>query len=237
MTAGPIRVVLASARVPMRERLPAAVEALPGAILVGEVATGEQVIAAAQELEPDVIGLDMEIPGVHAIIVTHSIVKLHLQLGIVAWIDLSSGSDLADEQAQWMQQAGACCCIDDQADQAELERAIAFAASGTVYLSAHLAQRAILTRREFEILLLIAAGWTNAQIAKMLKITPSTVHSHAMRISRMLGIAGRAEAVARGRELGLGHGVDASALNVWDAGYHTKRQELYRALDASRWLH
>ncbi len=236
MTAGPIRVVLASARVPMRECMHAAVEALPGAILVG-VATGEQVIAAAQELEPDVIGLDMEIPGVHAIIVTHSIVKLHLQLGIVAWIDLSSSSDLADEQAQWMQQAGACCCVDDQADQAELERAIAFAASGTVYLSAHLAQRAILTRREFEILLLIAAGWTNAQIAKMLKITPSTVHSHTMRICRKLGIAGRAEAVARGRELGLGHGVDASAQNVWDAGYHTKRQEFYRALDASRWLH
>ena len=73
MTAEPIRIVVAGSLALMCDRVRAAIEALPDANLVGEVANGEQTISAVRELDPNVFILDMEIPGVHALIVTRTV--------------------------------------------------------------------------------------------------------------------------------------------------------------------
>jgi DNA-binding NarL/FixJ family response regulator len=235
MRDGRIRVMLAGSNERMRHKVREAVEALSEAVLVGEVARGEQAISGAMELQPDVVVMDVEICGVHAIEVTRAILRLHRRVGIVAWIDLDERSDLPDEKTSWMRHFGVHGCLDSDAERPEIEQAIASVAKGEAFISFRLAQRATLSPREREILTLIAAGWTNTRIAKERKITPSTVSSHIVRICRKVGIGGRAEAVARGRALGLGRDIDETTdLDSYYAGNRAKRDEFYRALSAAR---
>jgi DNA-binding NarL/FixJ family response regulator len=92
-------------------------------VLIGEVASGEQAISAARDRVPDVLVLDMEVPGVHAIIVARMILNLQPHLGIMAWIDLDESEELPDQKAYYMQHMGVCCCVDDESDQAEIGQA------------------------------------------------------------------------------------------------------------------
>jgi hypothetical protein len=80
---------------------------------------------------------------------------------------------------------------------------------------------------------LMAAGWTNSQIARTLKISPPTINSHMVRSCRKPGITGRDEVVAGGRKLGMGRDMDETT--VLDT-YYAKREEFYRALDTARSL-
>jgi DNA-binding NarL/FixJ family response regulator len=234
MRDGPIRVMLAGSNDRMRDKVRKAVEGLPEGILVGEATDGQQAISAVLELQPDVVVMDMEISGVHAVEVTRAILSLHRRVGIVVWIDLNERSDLPDEKAAWMRHVGVHGCLDSDAERPEIERAIASAARSEAFLSFRLTQRASLSPREHEILMLVAAGWTNTRIAKARKITPSTVSSHIVRIYRKLRLVGRAEAVARGRALGLGRDIDVTTdLDSYYAGNRAKREEFYRVLSAA----
>lgn len=234
MSAGPFRLVLAGTDERMRERVHAAVEAWPQMLLVGEVFRGEDAIATVAELAPDVLILDMEIMGVHACSVTRMALELRPQLGIVVWIALDDSTDLPDLKTWSMQRTGACCCVDDGADHAEIAQAMICASMGKAFLSHRLTLRATLTPREHEMLALLAAGWRTAQIAQTLKIRPGTVYSHTERICRKLGLGGHAEAAEAGRDLGLGRDMDATTdLDVYDAVYQVKREEFYRARSAS----
>jgi DNA-binding NarL/FixJ family response regulator len=239
MRAGPARVLVAGIDQRMRERVREAIAALPDAHLVGEVESGEQAIMGAKDLQPDVLVLDMEVPGVHAIGVTRTVLSQHPQVGIVVWIALSEGWDLPYEKASWIQHAGACCCVDDKADQTEVEQALMSAARGERFLSSHLRQRAALSLREHHMLSLLAAGWTDAHIAGTLKITRSTVRRHIVRISQKLGIGGRDEAVIRGRELGFGRdSEELTAIGTFNSvAYYKRREEFYKALNMYQQMH
>jgi DNA-binding NarL/FixJ family response regulator len=235
MGAGPIRLVLAGTDVRMRERVRAVIATRPQLLLVRDVTGGEEAIAAVAALAPDVLVLDMEITGIHAFSVTRTVLALRPQLGIAVWIDLYDSSKLPDWKASSMQRAGACCCVDDAADPAELEQALVCAAAGKeAFLSHRLTLRATLTGREHELLALLAAGWTTAQIARKIKIAPATVYTHTARICRKLGLAGHAEVAEAGRNLGLGRDMDVTTdLDANYRAYHAKREEFYRARSAS----
>jgi hypothetical protein len=80
------------------------------------------------------------------------------------------------------------------------------------------------------VLALRAAGLTTAQIARTLKITPATVQSHTARIGQKLGLAGHAEVVQAGRELGLGRDMNATTdLGAYYAVSYVKREQFYQA--------
>jgi DNA-binding NarL/FixJ family response regulator len=190
---------------------------------------------AVAELAPDVLVLDMEIRGIHAFSVTRTVLAHRPQLGIAAWIALDDSTELPDWKASSLQQAGVCCCVDDMADHTEVEQALVCAPARKPFLSQRLTLRATLTGREHEVLALLAAGWTTAQIARTIKITPATVSSHTARIGRKLGLAGRAEVGAAGRDLGLGRDLDATTdLYAYYGVYHVKREEVYLAWHAAK---
>jgi DNA-binding NarL/FixJ family response regulator len=152
---------------------------------------------------------------------------------MVVWIEVDDSTPLPDDQARTMQHAGACC-VDTSADDAEIEQAIVCATTGKAFLSHRLMLRRSLTPREQEVLGYLAAGWTTAQIARALLITPSTVSSHMARICRKLGLASRAEAAEAGHDLGLG--CDLAAATNLGAYYAAKRladKEFYQARRAS----
>jgi len=229
MSARPIRLVLAGSDARLREQVCAVVDAQPQMLLDSAVHSGEEAIAAVAELAPDVLVLDMQITGMHACSVTRSVLTLRPQLGIVVWIELADSADLPDEKALLMQRAGACC-VDTAADDTEIEQAIVCASEAKPFLGHRLTLRASLTPREHELLAVLAAGWTTAQIARTFQIAPATVYSHTARICRKLGLAGHAAVAEAGRELGLGCDMDTTTdLDAYYAAYHLKRKEFYRA--------
>jgi DNA-binding NarL/FixJ family response regulator len=217
MSAGSIRLVLAGSDARLQERVRAVVEARPQLLLVRAASSGEEAIATVAELAPDVLVLDMEIMGVHAYSVIRAVLTRRPLQGNVAWIDLVDSTELPDLKAASLQRGGVCCCVDTAADEAEVEQAIVCASAGKEFLSQRLTRRATLratlTPREHELLALLAAGWTRAQIARTIGIAPATVSSHTARIWRIcrkLGRAWRAEVAQAGRELGLGRDMDTS---------------------------
>jgi two-component system nitrate/nitrite response regulator NarL len=161
MSTGPIRLVLASSDVRMREQVDAVVATQPQMLLGSAVTCAQEAIMAAAEIVPDVLMLDMHIQGVHACSVTRTALTARPQLGVVVWIELGDSSDLPDAQAWTMQRAGVCC-VDTSAGHAEIEQAIVCATTGKAFLSHRLTLRASLSGREHKLLALIAAGWTTA---------------------------------------------------------------------------
>jgi DNA-binding NarL/FixJ family response regulator len=235
MSVGSIRLALAGSDARLRERVRAVVEARPQLLLVRDISSGEEAIATMAELAPDVLVLDMEIMGVHACSVTRAALSQRPQLGIVAWIDLVDSTELPNLKAASLQRGGVCCCVDTATDtyEAEIEQAIVCASAGKASLSHRLTRRATLratlTPCEHELLALLAAGWTVAQIARTIGIAPATVSSHTARICRKLGRAGRAEIAEAGRELGLGRDIDtATDLDAYYAASHVKREAFSR---------
>lgn len=234
----PIRVLLASSREHIRRGVREIVATLDTVVIAGEAGSREHAIASMQKLAPDVLLLDMEIAGASAILVARIILDRLPHLGIVVLLDLSESADLADQKARSMRYVGALRCVGDDVQGGELEQAIVAAADGGAFLDARLAQRALLSPREHELLEMIVFGWEDTRIAGRLKISTSTVRSHTRRICQKLGVATRSGALERGRALGLHHDLDKTlTLDSYYADYRAKREIFYHALEASRWMH
>ena len=230
----PHRLVIAGADACMQERMRAVVRAWPQLQLVGEVSGGGEAIAAVAELAPDVLLLDMEIPGASACSVTRAVLTRQPQLGIVVWIKVLDSTDLPDLKATAMRRAGASGCIDSAAAAQEVAHALVCASLGIAFVSTRLRSRALLratvTPREHEVLTLLAAGWTTAHIARTIGIAPTTVSSHSARICQKMGLAGRAEVAAAGRDLGLGRDLDATTdLSAYYTAAHRRREVFARS--------
>jgi DNA-binding NarL/FixJ family response regulator len=238
MSAGPIRLVLAGTDACLRERVRALAHAQLQLQLAGDVPSGDEAVAAVADLAPDVLLLDMEITGATACSVTRAVLTRRPQLGIVVWIEVFDSTELPDLKAAAMQRSGASGCIDSAADAQELAHALVCASLGKAFVSARLRRRALLratlTPREHEVLTLLAAGWTTAHIARTIGIAPATVSSHTAGICQKVGLAGRAEVVAMGRDLGLGRDMDATTdLSAYYAASH-HRCEAFARSDCAR---
>jgi DNA-binding NarL/FixJ family response regulator len=216
-SAGPIRVLVADDHPVFRRGMRAILGADTGTELVGEATDGEEAVARALELKPDVILMDLNMPNTTGIEATRRILERDPDVAVLM---LTMFED--DDSVLAAMRAGAHGYVLKGADGAQTLRAIHAVADGeaifghgiTRRLTALLAtsgqDRAAfnpfpnLTEREHEILTLMAGGLTNAAIASRLYLSPKTVRNYVSSIFTKLHVTDRPQAIVRAREAGLG---------------------------------
>ena len=209
------RVLMADDHTLFRDGVRALFASAPDLELVGEAATGEEAVASAASLQPDLILMDLQMPGMNGIDATRQIVTTSPHIGVLV---VTMFDD--DHSVFSSMQAGARGYVLKGATHAEMLRAIRAVASGEAIFSPAIAARLMdyfanirphpslpvfpeLTDREREILKLIAEGHRNAEIAAELVLSPKTVRNHITNILSKLQVVDRAEAILRAREAGL----------------------------------
>ena len=212
----PIRVLVADDHAFFREGMRGLLDSVPDTLVVGEAANGAEAVAFAERLQPDVVLMDVRMPGVNGIEATRSIVGASPHIGVLV---VSMVED--DDSVFAAMRAGARGYVLKGANQAEILRAIRAVGNGEAIFSPTIAQRVIqyfasprtgalppafpeLTEREYEILQLIAQRATNMEIAAKLVLSPKTVRNHVSNIFSKLHVADRAEAMMAARIAGLG---------------------------------
>jgi DNA-binding NarL/FixJ family response regulator len=184
--------------------------------VVGEAATGKEAVERAAEVRPDIILMDIQMPGINGIDATRRIIEANQEIGVVI---LTMYED--DDSVFSAMRAGARGYVLKGAHPSEILKVLRAVARGEAYFGPEIARRLVdffsapkvaspkeafpeLTSREREILDLIAEGRTNAEIAARLFVSPNTVRNHISHIFAKLQVADRAEAIVRAREAGLG---------------------------------
>jgi DNA-binding NarL/FixJ family response regulator len=194
-------------------------EAAPDLEVVGESADGNEAVAAALELRPDVILMDVRMPGLDGLLATRRIVEL---MGEQAPRIVILTTFDADEYVYDALRAGASGFLLKDADPRDLVEAVRVVAGGDALLAPSVTRRLIeefasrpevrrarptelddLTEREREVLVLVAQGLTNGEIARRLVISPTTSKTHVSRILMKLGARDRAQLVVLAYETGL----------------------------------
>ena len=211
-----IHVLIADDHTLFRDGLRALFNSLPNLELVGEAATGQAAIAQAEELHPDIVLMDIQMPGINGIEATRRIVHTSPHIGVII---VTMFED--DDSVFAAMRAGARGYVLKGADQDEMLRTIEAVARGEALFGAAIAARLMtffasrtpatppnlfpeLTLRERDILALIARGYNNSAIAAQLTLSLKTVRNHVSNIFSKLQVADRAAAIIRARDAGLG---------------------------------
>lgn len=214
-----IKVLIADDHVFYREGVRAFLENAPDITVVGEAGNGDEAVAKASELQPDVVLMDLKMPGMNGIESTRRIYETHPKIGVLV---LTMFDD--DDSVFAAMRAGARGYLLKDADKDEVVRAIIAVERGEAIFSPAIAQRMIqyfsaptktsgknqsgefaeLTERELEILDLIAQGHSNLVIANKLSLSIKTVQNYVSSILTKLQVADRSQAIVRAREAGLG---------------------------------
>ena len=211
-----IRILIADDHRPFREGLHALLLSTADCAVVGEAASGEAAIELAAALQPDVILMDINMPGVNGIEATRRILHTspHISILVLTMFD-------DDDSVFAALRAGARGYVLKGALKAEILRAIRGVSSGEAIFGPAIAKRLMtffaglqpaappqafpeLTEREREILALIAQHRTNPEIADRLSLSQKTVRNHVSNIFSKLQVVDRAQAILRAREAGLG---------------------------------
>jgi DNA-binding NarL/FixJ family response regulator len=215
MSAAPLRVLIADDHPVFRGGLVAVLERVPSIEVVGEARSGTEAVEAAVSLQPDVIVMDIQMPGLNGIEATRQIVAAAPDTGVLI---LTMFED--DDSVFSAMRAGARGYVLKGADQAEIVRAIEALGDGDAIFGPGVATRVMrffagaasvtpkpfpdLTDREREVLDLVARGLANAEITRRLVVSPKTVRNHVSNILTKLQVADRSQAIVRAREAGLG---------------------------------
>jgi NarL family two-component system response regulator LiaR len=198
----PIRVMLVDDHTMVRRGLATFLLVFDDMELVGEAESGLQAIQIATELVPDVILMDMVMPGMDGATATRAIRQKFPQVQVIVLTSFKEGELIKNAL-----DAGAIGYLLKDVSADDLARAIRAAHSGRATLSSEAAQVLIetanqtpapgfdLTEREREVLRLMIEGLNNTQIAGKLTVSPSTIKSHVSNILSKLGVASRTEAV------------------------------------------
>ncbi|MHB2023369.1 MAG: response regulator [Mycobacteriales bacterium] len=184
---------------PILEGLCQSVASLPGVDRVEPAASGEELLARFAEVLPDLVLVDVEMPGLDGLETTRRLLRAHPSARVVM---LTAAGD-RDRVVAGIA-GGARGYLAKSATRAELGTAIATAlAQQPAPAVSATEQTPMLTERELQVLAGMAAGRSNGQIGRALYLSEDTVKTHARRLFRKLGVKDRAQAVALGFRRGL----------------------------------
>jgi DNA-binding NarL/FixJ family response regulator len=213
-----IGVLLADDQALVRSGFAALLDAEDDITVVGEAANGEEAVRLATRLRPDVVLMDIRMPGVDGVEATWRIGR---QPGLDSVHVVILTTFGIDEYVFESLRAGAAGFLVKDTDAAELIRAVRVAATGDALLSPKVTRRLIaefaarsrkpralpgldlLTPREREVVIEVASGLSNEEIARKLYLSPSTAKTHATRAMMKLGARDRAQLVIAAYESGL----------------------------------
>ena len=205
--ARPLRIVLADDHATVRQALKLLIDAQDDMQVVGEAGDGRAAIERVEEFNPDVVVMDISMPGLNGLNATRTLKELHPESRVVA---LTRYSD--DAYLQELLRAGVAGYVLKQSPSLELLQAIRAAAAGGQYLDSTVTARVTdrflsrdatktrqarptVTEREGEVLRLIARGYSNKEIAADLDLSVKTVEVHKANGMRKLGLRGRIDIV------------------------------------------
>jgi DNA-binding NarL/FixJ family response regulator/class 3 adenylate cyclase len=216
-----IRILIADDHTMFREGLRALFTALPDIEVVGEAANGAAAVTQVATLQPDVVLMDIHMPDLNGIEATRQILATQPGMGIIMVTMLED-----DASVFAAMRAGARGYVLKGAHHDEILQAIRAVATGQAVFGPAIATRMMnffqglnnptsqsgnaaqtfpqLTEREREVLVLIAQGISNKEIAEKLVISMKTVSNHITNIFSKLQVADRAQAIIRARDAGLG---------------------------------
>ena len=176
--------------------------------VVGEAADGAEAVAYAQSLAPDVVLMDLRMPGMDGVAAIRKLAALANRARVLVLTTSDTDSDVLPAI-----EAGATGYLLKDTPRAELLRAVRAAARGEAVLSPTVATKLLgqvrtparddLSKRELEVLALIAQGATNREAAARLVISEATVKTHLLHAYAKLGVKDRAAAVAVAYQRGL----------------------------------
>jgi DNA-binding NarL/FixJ family response regulator len=212
----PTRLLIADDYEPFRRGLRAMLRGETDIAVVGEAADGEAALARAEVLQPDVVLMDLKMPGMDGLEATRRILHTSPHIRVLV---LTMADD--DESVFAALQAGARGYLLKGALKTDVLRAIRGVAAGDAIVGAGVAQRLLhhfatvrpplgvdafpeLTEREREVLAFLAHNHSNPEIADRLGLSEKTVRNHVSNICTKLQVADRTQAILRARDAGLG---------------------------------
>lgn len=208
-----LRILLADDHPMFREGVRSVLESADDMTIVGEAATGEEVVRLSLELAPDVVLMDIRMPGINGIEATSQIRAVNRQIHILIFTMFKDDASVITAM-----KAGAQGYILKDAEKEDLLRAIRSVASGEAIFSGDVAARMIdfatrpmhrldffaeLTYREKEVLSMVVEGASNHEISRILELSPKTVSNYMTNIYNKLQVSDRAGAIAKVKELSL----------------------------------
>jgi DNA-binding NarL/FixJ family response regulator len=210
-----IRVLIVDDHPVFRFGLRSLISSIPEMEVVAEATSGEAAIEEAKHLEPHIILMDINMPGINGIEATRRILAANPEIGILILTMFENDSVFEAIQA------GARGYILKGADPEETLRAIQAVINGEAIFSSKVADRLIgfisnkkengaseifpeLSGREREVLSLLAKGLTNTAISEKLFLSPKTIRNHVSNIFAKLQVSDRSLAIIKAREAGLG---------------------------------
>jgi DNA-binding NarL/FixJ family response regulator len=206
----PLRVLVADDHAIVRQGLKLLIDSQPDMEVVGEAADGKAALALAVTVKPDIVVMDISMPGMNGLIATRSLKQEQPNVMIVA---LTRHED--DTYLEELLRAGASAYVLKQSAPTDFLKAIRAVAAGGIYLDPAMTPRVAdgllagrghvdtdastkLTERESEVLRLVAVGHSNLEIAARLTISVKTVEVHKANAMRKLGLTGRVDVIRYG---------------------------------------
>jgi len=204
----PVTVLIADDHPVVREGLRGMLAAEPGLSVVGEAGSGEEAVVMARVHRPDVVLMDLRMPGGDGVQATSGILATAPGTRVVVLTTYDTDADIVRAV-----EAGAAGYLLKDTPRQDLVAAIRAAARGETVLAPAVAGRLVsqlrrpaaepLSARETEVLTLVARGSTNAEIGRALYISEATVKTHLLRAFGKLGVSDRTAAVTTAIELGM----------------------------------
>lgn len=201
-----IRLLVVDDHPVVRDGIVGMVASEPGIDVVGEASDGAEAVALARVLAPDVVLMDLRMPGTDGVTAIREFARLGIRSRVVVLTTFDSDSDVLPAI-----EAGATGYLLKDAPRDDLLRAIRSAADGDAVLAPSVASRLMgrvraseaLSPRELEVLALVADGATNRAVGARLHLSEATVKTHLLSVYAKLGVGDRAAAVAEGFRRGL----------------------------------
>lgn len=201
----PLTVLIVDDHFVVRSGLAASLELDDGIAVVGEAERGEDAVAAYKSLQPRVVLMDLQLPGIGGIAATAALRACDPQARVLIFSTFARDDEIHAAFA-----AGALGYLQKSASRPELLAALRAVAESRRYLPADIARRLhelrlgpVITPREREILGLIASGCANKEIASALEVSEDTVKRHVSHILEKLDVHDRAQATAEAIRRGI----------------------------------